>query len=210
MTNSQQSSQQSSLDVPEGMNAPLSNAKLGENSVTDVARSEPNSDNISVSLKMAEEEHQYLREYIRNADQKAIFFFTICSGLLAFMNLQHASSRWLKLPTSWSLLDFAAFLSMSGLAVGAIMFLWVVVPRLKGSMKGLIFFNSVAEYESGDAYMADILRATGEDLMRAKLKHCYELAKICKAKYSKLVCGLYIGAIAYVSTLTFLLFTQGI
>src|ERR1035441_7419098 len=36
--------------------------------------------------KFAEEVHNYLREYIRNADQKAAFFFAGATALLAFLH----------------------------------------------------------------------------------------------------------------------------
>ena len=153
-------------------------------------------------MKAAEEEHQYLREYIRNADQKSIFFFTIFSGLLAFLFLHKVSSCWLKLPSLWSMLDLIAFLSMICLAVSGLLCLLVVTPSLKGSTRGLIFFKAIATYENSDEYVVDMLRSSPADLIRAKLKDCYELAKVCNAKYRKLAWGLYIG---FIATLLYLL-----
>jgi len=205
MTDSQQSSQQIKLDTPSNFGAPLSRDNLGISDANSV-RSQPDEEiDSAVLLKAAEDEHQYLREYIRNADQKAIFFFTIFSGLLAFMYSHQVSSRWLKSLASWNMLDFIAFLSMVGLALSSALFLWVVIPRLKGSIRGLIFFKAIATYENSDEYVADMMRSSSINLIRAKLKHCYELAKVCSAKYSKLVCGLYIGFVAVISTLLYLL-----
>jgi len=205
MTDSQQNSQNGSLSVPSDISAPLSSAKLGDQSITE-SRTQPKIENLAINLKMAEEEHQYLREYIRNADQKAIFFFSLCSGLLAFLNAKNVSKNWLKMPSEWSMFDLTSFLSMIGLAISALFFLWVVVPRLKGSKKGLIFFNAIAEYESSEEYTSDIFRTSESDLLRAKLKHCYELAKICNAKYTKLVWGLYAGVVVFIATVIILLF----
>jgi hypothetical protein len=55
--------------------------------------------------------------------------------------------------------------SMIGLAVGAGILLSVIFPRLKGSRRGILFFNAIAEYDS------------------SKLQHCYDLSKVCSAKY---------------------------
>jgi len=206
MTNLQQSSQQNKLETSANIGAPLSQDNLGLSSDVNEIRSQPNEKNDSTCfLKAAEEEHQYLREYIRNADQKAVFFFTVFSGLLAFLYSHQVSSRWLKSLSSWNMLDFVAFLSMTGLALSAALFLWVVIPRLKGSTRGLIFFRAIATYENSDEYVADMLRSSPVDLIRAKLKHCYELAKVCNAKYNKLLWGLYVGVIGVVSTLLYLL-----
>jgi hypothetical protein len=187
---------------------PLSNEKTGQSSETNETRSQPiiNSHPIP-ALKFSEEVHQYLREYIRNADQKAIFFFTISSGFLVFLNSEKVSKHWLKVPSMWTMIDFIAFLSMTTLTIAAIFFLWVIIPRLNGSKKGLVFFNSIAEYTIGNEYIVDVLRSSEVSLTHEKLKHCYELAKICNTKYKRLVSGLYVGMVAFASSLIYLLIT---
>lgn len=154
------------------------------------------------TYKFAHESHEYMREYIRNADQKAIFYFSICSALLAFEHIQSWVTRWTKSPLTWSIMDFASFVSMVGLAIAAALFLFAVVPRLGGSPRGLIFFKSVANYSSADQYIADITRQKEADLTAEKLRHSYELAKIATSKYR--VIGIGLG-IAFVATLCSLL-----
>lgn len=161
----------------------------------------------SIMNDFAEQSHQYNQEYIRNADQKAIFYFTICSGLLAFLQTQHASVRWLKKISLWSTLDGITFLAMFGLAIAAFAFLLVIRPRLKGSRRGLIYFNAIAEYQSSEEYVSDILKSSDEVLIRAKLQHTYELTKICKTKYQILNRGLCIAFIGILATLIYLLFS---
>ncbi len=90
--------------------------------------------------------HEYVREYIRLADQKATFFFAGATALLAFLFKNEVSARWLKAPLSWNLLDIIALVAMVGLAIGAFLALLVVIPRTPGSRRGFIFWEAVAEY----------------------------------------------------------------
>lgn len=160
--------------------------------------------------KFADEAHVYLREYIRNADQKATFFFATLTAILAFLNSQNTPARWLKDVRSWSFVDFLGFLSMFGLAAGAITLLAVVFPRLRGSRRGILFFGAIAECDSSGHYVADVLARSGDDLVLAKLEHCHELSKVCCAKYRTLRAGFWIGCIGVASSLLFLLLAKSI
>lgn len=156
----------------------------------------------------SEETHVYLREYISRADQKATFFFAALTALLAFLNTQNVPARWLKDVRQWTFVDTLGFVSMSGLAVGAIFLLGVVFPRLKGSRRGLLFFNAIAEYESSTEYANDVLAHSGDDIVRTKLIHCYELSRVCKTKYWALRVGFWVGAIGVATALLFLLLSK--
>lgn len=158
--------------------------------------------------RFSDEAHSYIREHIRNADQKATFFFAILTAILAYLNAQNAPSRWLKNPRLWSLIDFLAFLAMFGLAVGAIVLLSVAFPRLKGSRRGLLFFSAIAEYDTSREYASDILACSEDDLIRTKLHHCYDLSKVCSAKYRALCAGFWTGCIGVLAALIFLLFSK--
>jgi hypothetical protein len=155
--------------------------------------------------RFAEELHQYLREYIRAADQKAAFFFASATAVLAFLHSQRTAARWLKTPTSWSLGDTLAFLAMTGLATAAAVFLAVVFPRLKGSKRSIIYFGGIAEYETAAEYANDIARHQASDLIQAKLHHAHALASICHRKYRTLLAGFWIGAVGAGATLLYLL-----
>lgn len=154
--------------------------------------------------KFAEEVHQYVREYIRNADQKAAFFFAASTAVLAFLHSRGTAARWLKSPTGWSFVDTLAFIAMGGLAVAAGVMLSVVMPRLKGSKRGLIYFNAVAEHESSMEYADEVTRRSAAEISRIKLQHTYDLAKICRAKYRVLVTGFWIGGVGAVAALSYL------
>lgn len=94
---------------------------------------------------------------------------------------------------------------MGGLAASACVLLTVLFPRLKGSRKGILFFNAIAEYDSAADYANDIIRKPRNEIILAKLLHSYDLAKICTKKYRILRIGLWVGTIGAIATLIFLL-----
>ena len=129
--------------------------------------------------KFVDEIHQYIRQQIINADQKAVFFFGATTALLGFMHKLGASERWLKSIQEWSLLDTVTFVGMVSFATAAITALLVVVPRLPGSKRGLVYFNAVAEHESAAEYAELLLGQAGKALITEKAKHCHTLARVC-------------------------------
>jgi hypothetical protein len=158
--------------------------------------------------RFSDDAHEYVREHIRNADQKATFFFAALTAILAFLNTQNVPTRWLKDPRLWSLVDALGFVSMLGLATGAAILLSVVFPRLRGSRRGLLFFNAISEYDTSTDYANDVLTRSHDDLVRTKLQHCYELSKICSAKYRALRIGFWVGSVGSAAALLFLLFAK--
>lgn len=157
--------------------------------------------------KFAEENHQYIREYIRLADQKATFFFTGATALLAFLYRNGVSARWLKPLMSWNVLDVASFIAMFSLALSALSALWVVIPRTAGSKRGYFFWGAIAEYESGRQYSDELATLTQATLIQTKVEHCFELARVCKSKYGVLRFALWLGAIGVTGALLVFLFT---
>ena len=137
-------------------------------------------------------------------------WFATLTAILAFLNSQNTPARWLKDVRSWSFVDFLGFLSMFGLAAGAITLLAGVFPRLRGSRRGILFFGAIAECDSSGHYVADVLARSGDDLVLAKLEHCHELSKVCCAKYRTLRAGFWIGCIGVASSLLFLLLAKSI
>jgi hypothetical protein len=150
----------------------------------------------------AEHVHQYQREYIALADQKAGFIFAASSALLAYVYQQDVHLRWLKSVGDWSATDVAALLGMGGLFVGLVAAALVVVPRLASTHKGLIFFLSVAEHPSAGEYSAAVANETGESLTAAVLQHVYDLALVARRKYR--VLNVAIVATAVGAALSFL------
>lgn len=164
----------------------------------------PEGENVAlqeVRLKFAEETHQYVIEYIRLADRKAIFFFAGSTALLAYLQRLGLSNAWLVSLSSWRLLQVLAFLATVGLILCAIACITVVIPRLGGSGTGIIFFHSVAKYKNATDYATVVSQKTAQELCEEKLKHTYDLAAVCDRKYGALKLGQWIGAVASVATL---------
>ena len=150
--------------------------------------------------------HHYVREHIRNADQKAIFFFGATAALLAVLHSLGASARWLKPLQAWDLLDTVTFIGMLTLALSALTSAWAVVPRLPGSRRGLLYFNAVAEYESQSEYARAVLGATAHVLWTEKAGHCHILSKVCRQKYRYLRVSLWFGLVGLVCAFGYFLF----
>lgn len=155
--------------------------------------------------KFAEETHQYVREYIRQADQKAVFFFAGATALIAFLYKANLVHTWVKLPTQWVFVDMLSFIATVGLAVSALSCLATVFPRLKGSKRGHVFFGAVAEFESRKDYATDVLQRDIGELIEAKLCHVHDLAIVCGRKYSVLKIGQWSGAIGVTAMIVLLL-----
>jgi hypothetical protein len=81
-------------------------------------------------LKFAEETHQYVREYIRIADQKAIFFFAGSTALLAYLHNRGLTYRWVTQPTTWGFVDILSFLTTVCLVLSVLSCIATVIPRL--------------------------------------------------------------------------------
>lgn len=154
----------------------------------------------------AEEVHQYIREYIQLADQKATFFFTGATALLAFLYNEDVSARWLKPVATWSVMDGIAFLSMALLAVSAFLAILVVIPRTPGSKRGIVFFEAIAEFDTGRRYADSLAAMTTEALFQEKAEHCHVLATVCRRKYARLRTALWIGAVGLAASLLVFLF----
>lgn len=197
------------LAAPEGMLQPL--LKPSESSVVQSSLADKQSAALPVLTasdyhpKFSEELHNYLREYIRNADQKAAFFFAGATAMLAFLHSHQGTAHWLKDIRTWSLIDTLSFVALLALALSACALLGVVFPRLKGSKRGLIFFSAIAEHDSAREYTTEVLRRSVDELVTAKLQHAYDLSKVCVAKYQMLHLGFWIGSVGLGSALLFLM-----
>lgn len=188
--------------------APLSPQPTGKNDESGImpqlnlesdSKKEP-----EIRLKFAEDTHQYVREYIRLADQKAIFFFAGATALLAYLHKVGLTNVWLNSPISWKLLNMLAFVATTSLVLCAVACLATVLPRLEGTKRGVIFFAAIFEYETSNEYASDVMKKSPSELCEAKLKHTHDLSVICKMKYDALRWGQWIGAVAVISSLLLL------
>jgi hypothetical protein len=156
--------------------------------------------------RFAEAAHQYVREYIRLADQKATFLFTGATALLAFLYKNDVSARWLKPVMHWNILDTVVFVAMIALAIGVLLALIVVIPRTPGSRRGFLFWEAIAEYDNGRQYADELGRLSSASLFQVKAEHCFDLARVCRRKYSVLRAAILAGAIGLAASVVVFLF----
>lgn len=154
-----------------------------------------------VRAKFAEETHQYIREYIRLADQKAAFYFAGTTALLAFLFRANLLHHWLKPPLQWALTDILSFVASVGLVVSALACILVVKPNTQGSKRGIIFFRAIREFQSGTEYASEVLAKDMRGLTTAKLCHAFDLSQVCDRKYNLLNVGVTAGAIGVISAI---------
>jgi hypothetical protein len=148
--------------------------------------------------------HAYVREYIALADQKAAVLFTVVAGMLAYLQTQNAARRWMVDPRTWGILELLSFAAMVGLLCGSIGALSVVVPRTRGSKRGLVFWGAVALHRDAQEYADRVVRMDGPALVRAKLEHSHELAVICRRKYRALDKAIWCAAVGLVAALIYI------
>jgi hypothetical protein len=160
-----------------------------------------------VTLDFARHTHEYIREYIQMADQKAAFVFATGSALLAFLYSNQASQAWLRNPLTWATKSFVSLIAMFGLAIAAALAVAVVVPRRRGSRRGFIFWESIVASGSSSAYANRVAGLAEAEIAREQLHHCYELAFVCQRKYNALARAMWAGAVGGTATVVYLLFS---
>lgn len=160
----------------------------------------PNQKELEMKLKFGEETHQYVRDYIRLADQKAAFFFAGATALIAYLYSLGLISLWIINPQAWGITHILSFVSTAGLVICSMLCALTIMPRLSGTKRGIIFFNAVREYGNAAEYSEDILSRTIGQLCDAKYRHIYELSTVCREKYISITCGFRFGLTGVIST----------
>lgn len=151
--------------------------------------------------KYARHLHSYIREYISAADRKASFVFAIGAALLAYLYDKNLAVSWMKAVNTWTLSEGLIFLSIAGLAISCLLSITVAVPFLKGSKRGFVFWDSIAEFTDPAEFSEELFKLGDSQLTEEIIRHSYELARVCKRKYRLLNWSLRIGAIGAICTI---------
>lgn len=152
--------------------------------------------NDKVQWQFACETHKYIREYISSADNKAQWYIAFASAFIAWVNTQKLyTTFWAITSAEWRLLDILSLISIVGLSACVFFSLLTIRPRTKGSKKGIIFFGSIAEHDASNDYLADVMKKTDQEVIIEKLRHVYELAKVCNQKFATLSIAVWSGGI---------------
>jgi hypothetical protein len=130
-------------------------------------------------------EHEYLNKYIEAADRKAGVTLALTTAVMVYFIDKDNGLRWLELKNlDWSCA--AAFASLSALIFSAFLCFMIVWPRLGGDQSNLIFFRGVKSRSDAYAYAREVLGKSQAELREIRLKHCYDLAKVCSKKFDLL------------------------
>ncbi len=154
--------------------------------------------------KFASDVHTYIRQYIQFADQKAAFLFAGVATMTAFLHGRGITKLWFKDPRQWAIPDAIAFIAVAGLLVGAALAVFVILPRLGGAARGIVFWNAITLFENGKEYAAHVQKCDPAELAAAKLEHCHELARVCRRKYRIVAWALWCGSIGLVASVAYL------
>jgi hypothetical protein len=140
--------------------------------------------------------HQgYVTSYIQFADTKAAWVFAVMSGLLAYL-FGKDDLRAMLFNPQWSVFFLLIVATVVLLILSAFFSFIVIAPRLSTSGEGVVFFSSVAKRISADVYVRDIASMSAAALTEARLKHSYDISRICARKYGHMRRAYWIGILA--------------
>jgi hypothetical protein len=86
-----------------------------------------------------------------------------------------------------------SFVPMALLAISCGLAITVIIPRRRGPRAGLIFWEAIAGFPSGERYAEEALGLKEENVTKAILEHSYDLAKVCQRKYNWLFWGSFLN-----------------
>jgi Family of unknown function (DUF5706) len=152
--------------------------------------------------------HSYLSSAITLADQKAAFLFAADSTFLGYLLSRGIIRQLSPGNVSWLLPEWLALgcLMSLGISIGAA--IYVVMPRLGGNSRGLIYFKAIAARKNSEQYVTDVLSSTDSSLNVALAEHSYEVACISNRKYQHLRLGMWIGALGFLAGLAYIGLTR--
>ncbi len=152
--------------------------------------------------------HSYLWSAITLADQKAAFLFAADSAFLGYL-LSHGLLRQLTRGNAFRLLpEWLALGCLVSLGISVGEAIYVVMPRLGGNSRGMIYFREIAARKNSEQYVKDVLSSTDSSLNVALAEHSYEVALISNRKYQHLRFGMWIGVLGFLAGLTYMGLTR--
>ena len=69
-----------------------------------------------------------------------------------------------------------------------------------------MFWEAIAEYDTGRQYSDELRLLSAATLFQVKAEHCYDLARVCRKKYSMLRAAIWTGAVGLIASLFVFLF----
>jgi hypothetical protein len=139
--------------------------------------------------------HEYIWGSILLAEQKAAFIFAADTAFIGYLVAT--------IPTDFGHLQMslmAILVCAFSLLIGSISAtVSIVMPRLGGDLRGMIYFKAVASRPTAADYMSEVLRANRPELDSATMQHIYEIATICTRKYERVRWALWLGLFGFIA-----------
>lgn len=142
-------------------------------------------------IKFADFHEQYTSKYIALADGKATLIVAFSGAFFGYLvsNEIFAASIEFTRPL------LSVLIGLSLLLLGASFFFafLAIWPSRRRSGRDIVFWRAVAAYPTAQDYVVDLDKVTAETLAEHRLVHCYDLSRVCAAKYDRLSISLSSG-----------------
>ena len=103
----------------------------------------------------------------------------------------------------WPKPAWLALLAIALLSVSVILSAWTVLPRLWGEyQKGVVFWGSIARYNSAEVFTAAVEGLNDAEKSRALAREIYLLSRICKLKFRLLRVSMVFGILGGIGAAT--------
>lgn len=146
--------------------------------------------------------HEYLREQVMFADQKAAALFATATALLAYQRERGVIDALQRGSVATGGIGWwAGAASVALLTATALLAMLVVVPRLGATRNdGLVFWRGRSSQIGQTAYASEVAGLTIAGTAAEVARHAHDLAVVCRAKYDVLSFAMNVGAFAFAST----------
>jgi hypothetical protein len=183
----------------ENLNVKLFRSSKSQKEKTGIVPSKQNvpSKSLERQFSFALNNHKYINDYIRFADQKAIFLFGITTAFLAFFFTHGLHKTCLKSIFAWTAVDVLYAAAILLLFISSIFSFWVMRPHLKSMKeKGFIYWETVIRHDTAAEYVESVCGLNDQSLLNEILDHHFRLSKVCQEKYHNLKLAIWLGGIA--------------
>jgi len=137
-------------------------------------------------MEFAVTTRRILQEQINLADSKAGVVSTLSILVLAYVVRIGGGPAWREAVSNPGWETLVAVGALLTLGVGIAGALSVVIPRTAGDPQGYVFWQSILEFGSAEAYTDAITGLTEDRVVAALLEDCHRLSTLCKRKFSVL------------------------
>lgn len=144
-------------------------------------------------LRFADFHEQFISKHVVMADTKAGVTFAVASGVLAHFATLNGFVDILRSPGATA--EFLLALATASLLfASAAMAFWVIAPRRRGGGRGLVYWRSVAALPAAEDFVNAVRSAPDAQIVFDRLEHCYNISRVCEAKYDWLRRAMMTGA----------------